>query len=113
MDNLLSNSHWLKGPEFLWHDDSDWPISPATTTDVSDLELKEETLSCLTVSQDSSDTVVQQFLVRYSLWYKLKKSVAWLLRVRTFLWNKVHRKQCHLLACHHCQSVKFSKLKEP
>lgn len=93
MDDLMSSSRWFSGPNFLWQDETCWPVSYVTATDTTDLELKKETVSYMTVSQDSGDVGVQQLLNRYSSWYKLKKAVAWLLRVKTFLLNRVRNEQ--------------------
>ena len=97
IEELLSNTRWFTGPEFLQKDASQWPISSVMTTDITDLELKKEAKVCVMSSQGSTDTVIQGLFAKYSSWYMLKKCVAWLLRVKAFLKNKVHKKQTVLL----------------
>ena len=97
MDELLSNSRWFTGPEFIWKDPDQWPVSCIISADTTDLELKKEAKAYATDVQESTDTVVQRLFARYSSWYTLKKSVAWLLRAKAFLRNKVQKQQTALL----------------
>ena len=97
IDELLSNVQWVTGPKFLLKEASEWPVSSVLTSDTSDLELKNEMKTYVIVSQDSADTdVVQRLFARHSSWYSLKKSVAWLLRVKTFLKDRVNKRQTAL-----------------
>lgn len=48
MDDLMSSSRWFSGPNFLWQDETCWPVSYVTATDTTDLELKKETVSYMT-----------------------------------------------------------------
>jgi len=107
IEELLSNTRWFAGPEFLQEDASQWPISAVTTTDITDLELKKEVKVCAMFSHDSADIVIQRLFVKYSSWYMLKKNVAWLLRAKSFLKHKVHKKQTSNFS----QLMKFGKPK--
>jgi len=93
IEELLTNTRWFAGPQFLWEDASQWPTSTETTTDITDLELKKEVKMCAMLSNNSADTVVQRLFSKHSSWYMLKKNVAWLLRAKSLLKQKVHKKQ--------------------
>ena len=75
---MLNNDRWLKGPKFLWQDESHWPGSieiPALTDDDPEVR-KEAQIYTAAVQSHVRDTLVS----RYSSWWKLKFAVAWLLR---------------------------------
>ena len=93
MDELLANSRWFTGPEFIWNNADRWPTSSIVTADTTDLELKKEAKAYASDIQEPTETVVQRLFARHSSWYTLKKSVAWLLRAKAFLKNRVHEKE--------------------
>ena len=101
---------WLKGPDFLWKPESEWPEQPQDEVKVSpsDPEVKATSFiindkSCTDDSKNSSDAPggvvddasmhpVQKLTEHYSSWYKLKKATAWLIRARCLLQDKVRNK---------------------
>jgi len=84
MDKLLSSSRWLTGPEFIWKDADQWPVSLVETTGTLDLELRKEAKAYVTDVQQPVNAVLQLLFDRHSSWYSLKKSAACLLRVKAF-----------------------------
>jgi len=98
MDELLSNGRWFSGPKFIWNKADRWPTLPVVTADTEDLEPKKEAKAYTTDIQESTETVVQRLFARHSSWYALKKSVAWLLRAKAFLKNRVHKKEATLFS---------------
>ena len=101
---------WLKGPDFLWKPESEWPEQPQDEPKVSpsDPEVKANSFvvndkSCTDDSENSRDAPgvvaadasihpVQKLTEHYSSWYRLKKAVAWLMRARCLLQAKVRGK---------------------
>ena len=70
---------WSDGPGFLRLPEDSWPLNPCTADDLEgDPELKREATT-LTIDVQHPG-VVERLLARYSSWYILKRSVAWLRR---------------------------------
>ena len=82
---MLSSRRWKHGPDFLWEDESQWPVVPQRSPDLllDDQEVKKEAKVCIAVT-DSEDRLEQMFK-RYSSWFRLKKAVAWLIRFGEWL----------------------------
>ena len=79
---------WSEGPEFLWTYKCDWPKSgPDSPVDGNDPEvICENTKSCNVCAISVDDKHPLQALCdHYSSFYKLKKAVVWLLRIRDHL----------------------------
>ena len=75
---------WLNGPSFLDQDESEWPRLRDEMPELpeEDRELKGKNVQVyLTVEEDN----LQSLLSRYSSFYKLLTSVAWLLRFKNHL----------------------------
>ncbi|XP_074649414.1 uncharacterized protein LOC141904651 [Tubulanus polymorphus] len=86
---LIISSRWLMGPEFLWRDESQWPKQPDDVNfdiDPSDQELR-KTVNTVEVDEDHLLNSFSQF----SSWYKLKKCVAWILRLKSRLLSRVRK----------------------
>lgn len=96
---LCTNKLWIEGPEFLKHSAEGWPRDPTVieleTIDDNDIELKHSKVGMHMTSQHDKDettgskNVIDEMMNYYSSWYKLKRSVAWILRVKDYLRNKV------------------------
>ena len=78
---LTKQHRWITGPNFLWLPESEWPQLPCDLDDVSadDPEVKKVLVHSLDVSE-SSDLLTR--LTRFSDWQRMKRSVAWILRLR-------------------------------
>ena len=97
-EQLIRSQRWFHGPSFLVEDDSTWPDLPELNVDSAQLETKAGANCCAAINCDTSESVIDRLCQRYSSFYKLKKSVAWLLRVKTFLMNRAHKKQVESLS---------------
>ena len=89
VQNITRGTRWSMGPGFLWQPENSWPISPVSIdpTAVDDLELKKK--SCATKTHtEHSDITMDHILERFSSWYKLKKFICWMLRLKNNLCNK-------------------------
>ena len=87
LDAMLKNNRWLKGPRFLWETESHWPgmIQIPALKDGDPEVRKEAQIYAATVQND----VLESLAPRCSSWWKLKITVAWLLRYKKYLQMKV------------------------
>ncbi|XP_015748663.1 PREDICTED: uncharacterized protein LOC107328444 [Acropora digitifera] len=80
---LLNSDRWIKGPVFLWLPKEFWPLGPLSLGSVldTDPEVKVKAKVNVTSVTQSLCPLIEYFR-RTSSWYRLKKSVAWILRYR-------------------------------
>ena len=81
-ESFVSNSNvWLQGPEFLLDVEDLWPQPPYLLPNLPPefLTLKK---SCNALLKTKTDLFMESKFSRFSTWYKLRRSVAWLLRVK-------------------------------
>lgn len=90
----IQSERWLMGPEFLYKDEAEWPEEPLVMGE-ENLEVKEFVGAVRATDCTLANDPIRRFLQYYSSWHKLKKAVAWLMRVKTALLKK--------------DNVKFSK----
>ena len=116
----LMTSEWFEGPSFLKSFKSDWKIDDVNCDlDVSDPEVKPETLMYSKVQTHCCATDIQQhpidvMIMYYSSWYKLKRAVCWWLRLKSCLRSKRSSlqgplsvnelKSCEIFVIKHVQS---------
>ncbi|KAL9958369.1 hypothetical protein ACROYT_G035375 [Oculina patagonica] len=88
-EELLRKERWFRGPEFLWERETSWPICRDSLPSISDEdpEVKRQ-VQVNHVTQMKVPHPLDLMIQRYSLWYKLKRGVAWLLRFGEFLRKK-------------------------
>ena len=87
LDNLIKNNRWLQGPEFLWKNEDQWPQTsdiPVMKEDEPEVR-KEARIYTATTSIHPLERLISYF----SSWWKLRRAVAWLLRLREHLWAKL------------------------
>lgn len=84
-DGFLASTRWIHGPEFLSKPEEEWPKSDLDLSVISsdDLEVKRDlAVNCIT--KDTEDYT--NYLINYySTWVKLKRTVAWFLRLKQLL----------------------------
>ncbi|XP_038050892.1 uncharacterized protein LOC119724042 [Patiria miniata] len=88
---LKKSTRWLQGPEFLLMPQKHWPKEPQVMDPLrqSDPELKKSKEQVQIFAVDSEENKgTDKLLQHYSSWHRLKKAVAWILRVREYLQNK-------------------------
>ncbi|XP_013402959.1 uncharacterized protein LOC106168462 [Lingula anatina] len=86
-EELVSSSRWVHGPDFLKLSHSQWPQQPAfKCTELEKIaEVKRNPVVYSTKSDvDSTNTLLNY----YSSWFKLKKAIAWMLRLKQILRKK-------------------------
>ena len=83
--NQITKRHrWVRGPDFLWHPESEWPMFPCDLHAVfaDDPEVK-KVITHATVS-DEKEEILTRF-ARFSNWNRMKRCVARILRLKQFL----------------------------
>ena len=95
--NFLQCERWLKGPSFLWKEESEWPdvkIQKSSEDLSTDPEVKVAT-SIVREEKDNpgGEDSVDKLLNYFSSWHDLKKAVGWILRVRENLHQKASAKK--------------------
>nr|XP_054770423.1 uncharacterized protein LOC129278240 [Lytechinus pictus] len=77
---------WVQGPDFLWTDDTNWPVRPADLRGVlpDDLEMK-PTIGGSSFATQSEEMPLESFINTYSSWFKLRRGVCWLLKFMRWL----------------------------
>ncbi|XP_076848178.1 uncharacterized protein LOC143493558 [Brachyhypopomus gauderio] len=92
--SLIKNDNWIHGPHFLYKDEREWPTRPDIhNTMDEDSELRRATLvSLVSTAKVAAMTTLVEY---YSDWHRLKKAVAWMLRLKDMLHYLVNkRKKC-------------------
>ncbi len=90
-EKFMKNTNWIIGPSFLKEPVSRWPENiHDMLIKENDNEIKHSVSVNLVSATESTDTVSK--LINYhSDWYKLKRSVAWILRVKDMLKQKTKK----------------------
>ena len=111
IDAFLKNQSWISGPEFLRKPPHCWPNAPfeqALSSD--DPELRKVVTVNLAV-KDSCDATT--YLMNYfSSWMKLKKAVAWFLRLKSTLLQLCKKRKSGLEQRRHKMVTRQSKQQE-
>ena len=107
-EQLVNNCQWFCGPSFLWQPKEEWPdeLEVDETISADDKEVKKSaqvyltkpagnkedvSLSDAKVDQSDASDILTKLFERRSSWYKLKRDVAHLLRVKCYLKNKIKK----------------------
>jgi len=99
VNGLLKLKYWIEAPEFLYKPEDQWPELPLAdlrNIDKNDPEVKRvkvaSTISNTCAEHDNSVFKLNKLFERYSSWYKLKRIVAWIIKVKDQLLKRVHKK---------------------
>ncbi|XP_043242095.1 uncharacterized protein LOC122391859 [Amphibalanus amphitrite] len=90
-DTLRERARWLHGPEFLWEDESQWPQMPFSAVSAvaeDDPEVKRKAVCTATLNREEEVSPTDKLIRYFSCWHRLKKAVAWVLRVKTMLQDR-------------------------
>ena len=80
---------WLSGPSFLQESESDWSEPPCEFPDLpEEFKILKKTVVASKVVVITDSVSMSRRFARFSSFYRLKKAVAWLLRLRGRLLNK-------------------------
>ncbi|KAK7879138.1 hypothetical protein WMY93_034081, partial [Mugilogobius chulae] len=84
-DAFLRCENWLCGPDFILQSPELWPKNPDPTVVVcEDLEVKRVAQTHVIQSQ-MLNAATDEIMFHFSSWSKLKRAVAWFLKLRTLL----------------------------
>ena len=89
-DELVKSDRWRFGPDFLWCDECDWPTRPHMMATIPVEEIRKST-QIYTITSCEPTVTIDDFFKRYSSWFALKRSVAWILRVKKKLQAKISK----------------------
>lgn len=83
---FLQNHVWISGPDFLTAPNNSWPktLDHLEALNPADPEIKKN-VSISTFALNKGPDVLQQLIEHYSSWIRLKKAVAWILKVKNIL----------------------------
>lgn len=95
--SFLKSSTWISGPEFLTKPEIQWPavIKERSVHLETDPEVKDQILTCAALLEKVCPTT--KLLMYFSSWTKLKRSVAWVLKLK-------ERMQTKKLLTTHCEN---------
>ncbi|XP_064629340.1 uncharacterized protein LOC135488626 [Lineus longissimus] len=81
LKNEAGTQMWLKGPDFLQKDESEWPRTELSSSlPIDDPELKRVSAATTVVSE--AHTTVDTLFSRIFSWSKLRRIVAWVIRAQ-------------------------------
>ena len=106
---FLKNETWISGPSFLMQEEETWPVNPDNLGELppGDPEVK---VSAAVVSVEQEEDAVLRLINRSSSWKRLTRVMAWILRLRTLLWN--NRKRREVTACDSQPALNLTKHKD-
>ncbi|XP_043956787.1 uncharacterized protein LOC122822295 [Gambusia affinis] len=92
-EDFMKNEKWINGPAFLQSLEESWPEGhESKPVDQDDVELKKKLKVNLTLTT-SAPCPINQLIEYYSSWYKLKKAIAWMLRLKEILLQLSQQRQ--------------------
>ncbi|XP_006817491.1 uncharacterized protein LOC102809945 [Saccoglossus kowalevskii] len=90
---FLKSQRWITGPEFLWETQDQWPVrSCDMQLKDGDPEVKKHVIANA-VSTNDSEKLINELFKRYSSWYKLKRAVSWILKIKKALLKRCRNEQ--------------------
>ena len=81
---LAENRFWYNGPLFLQQDESEWPKQPTAFVH----EVETDSNCCKASTAENSTDAVNKLFCHYSSLHRLKRAVAYLLRLKKYLYKR-------------------------
>ena len=88
----MENSKWIRGPGFLWQPQEDWPMQPIKpkNIDIDDPEVKN---NLVVGAAKAAQNPVFCLLQKYSSWYRMKRAVAHIIKLKQLLHANILKHQ--------------------
>lgn len=87
VSDFLKSRRWLEGPEYLWMDEEKWPETMLDVSlDVGDKEVRKEAAANAVRVDIPAPT--DRLISYFSDWRRLKRAVAWYLKLKSWLKEK-------------------------
>ena len=110
---FMKNLSWFHGPAFLKEPEFQWPgrLDDTRVNEDDDNEVRHTATVHLT---DASEDVhaVNKLLNHYSSWYRVKRAVAWFLKLKDLLLQRCRRKTEDSQTSHKCKQTIVNKNKQ-
>ncbi|XP_062617171.1 uncharacterized protein LOC134278888 [Saccostrea cucullata] len=97
-NEIVQQGRWIQAPEFLWTSVDCWPEVPTENLNetLDDPEVKKASVRALVADihkvEPSVDLMgVEKLINHHSSWYTLRKTVAWILKIRSKLLHRIQR----------------------
>ena len=79
-ESFMKNPRWIRGPEFLWSSEEDWPNEPVSSIQLcADPEVR-KSITVNSIMQICEERPTDKLLNHFSDWLRLRVAVAWILR---------------------------------
>ncbi|XP_066270881.1 uncharacterized protein [Branchiostoma lanceolatum] len=88
IEDFIDNSRWVNGPQFLWGPKSEWPQLPEGLQEPPQMDPEVKVNAIQTEEPMQSKNPMDALIAHYSSWYRLKKAVAWIAKVKQSLKQK-------------------------
>ncbi|CAH1277471.1 TRAF3 [Branchiostoma lanceolatum] len=88
-EDFIDNSRWVNGPQFLWGPKSEWPQLPEGLQEPPQRDPEVKVNAIQTKEPMQSKNPMDALIGHYSSWYRLKKAVAWIAKVKQALKQKI------------------------
>ena len=96
VEAIAKSNRWSKGPHFLWQNEENWPKGPAVLDDDEREEepcaSEERRVTFISLACPTKRDIDKVF-ERFSSWFKVKKFVPWMLRLRANLRDAAAKKR--------------------
>lgn len=87
VESLKQGETWINGPQFILQPASEWPQRPDTATQDLHSYSEVKTIRANRIIAEEKSDPMNQLLQYYSSWGRLKRAIAWILRVKETLIN--------------------------
>ncbi|XP_031422633.2 uncharacterized protein LOC116220330 [Clupea harengus] len=93
-ESFMRNPRWIRGPEFLWSSEEDWPNEPIDRSQLctDDPEVR-KSVTVNSIMQTCEERPTDKLLNYFSDWLKLRVAVAWIMKVKDALRHLVQKRK--------------------